>query len=217
MQLRQMSDAVALGAGREANRIQKLRVCELQMRFELSGRVNDTSFLFVCLLGFFLISLLDSKLRVSCKLCFVLHMHSYDTHTSPFYILMCVCIYDHNICVYLYIHSMYVCVCIYIRVCIYIFTHTHRHTHTVMITYPEKCWSRPKSAGVFWGGKGALTMWPGTEPRVSPADSIAAISEERLYRNLAGPSRDHLPASVTALFRLSCFGMSTSGNSFHAS
>ena len=67
-----------------------------------------------------------------------------------------------------------------------------------MITCPGKCWSRPKSARVFGGSEGELTMCMGTEPPVSPAGSITA-------RKLAGPSRYHFPASVTAVFRLSCF------------
>lgn len=74
-----------------------------------------------------------------------------------------------------------------------------------MITGPEKCWSRPKSASVFWGSEGELAVCMGTEPPVSPAGHIAAISEELLCRKVAGPSSSRLPASVTAVFRLSWF------------
>lgn len=41
---------------------------------------------------------------------------------------------------------------------------------------------------------------------------ITAIPREPLYRKPAAPSCDYLPASVTAVIRLPCFGISTSGN-----
>lgn len=124
-------------------------------------------------------------------------------HTPPlFHIEMCV--RDHNACVYICIYTCTLCMCMYI------------YTHSVVVTCPETCWSRPKGAGVFWGSEGELLVWTGTASPLSLADSIAAISKERMCGEPAGPSRYCLPASGAAAFRLSCFRIPASGNSFHA-
>lgn len=148
--------------------------------------------------GVFLISLLDSKLQASCKLCFVLHMHSYaQTHPSSL---------DTNVCVYIYTYDHNVCVCMYIYTHILLWSPALRHVGQGQ-NMPE----------YFGGARESSQRARGLKPTVSPASSIAPISEELLGRKLAGPSHYHPPALVAAVFRLSCFGLPSSGGSFCAS